>query len=262
MKKMFVIAIVMAATMTANLSAVGFLGTPTAEFGKGKWSLGYDYSYSSQDTSKEKAKYTIVGDETGTFKFNLRDFNLQRHYASIGYGLNDNWDVYFKLGVADLKSEGKDYELDSVWSINFDNDMAWGWGTRYTFLKQNKITWGAAIQMNWLDTESLSKDRNQKKKIYSFDSYDLLISAGPTIDMGGWKVYGGPFYYYLDGEYNYKLKDSGLLEYFESADLKADQNVGAFIGSVIKLSENLDWTVEYATTFDGWGVGTGIAWKF
>jgi len=48
MNRTNVMTLVMLATFGTSVFAVGFLGSPTAEIGQGKWSIGYDYSYSSQ----------------------------------------------------------------------------------------------------------------------------------------------------------------------------------------------------------------------
>lgn len=261
MKKMNVMAIAMLVVFGASAFAVGYLGAPTAEIGQGKWSLGYDYSYSSQDTDKVNARYDLIGVDAGPFKFNMKDFNLHRHYATIGYGLTEDWDIYAKLGFTDLKAQAKDYDINDQWGINFDTDFAWGWGTRYTFARQDNIAWGVALQMNWLDTESTWK-AGTRKGVYAIDSYDLLVSAGPTIDLSGWKLYGGPFYYYLSGDYDYKVKNAGVLEYIEKADIEESRNFGVFLGSIVNLSQNCNWSFEYATTGKGWGIGTGIAWSF
>lgn len=261
MNRTNVMTLVMLATFGTSVFAVGFLGSPTAEIGQGKWSIGYDYSYSSQKTDKVTAKFDVIGVETGTFPFKLKDFNLQRHYGVIGYGVTEDWDIYVKLGIADLKARGVDYDLPQVWSMNFDNEFAWGLGTRYTFFRQDNVTWGAALQMNWIDTQ-IGERFGTEKSQFTVDAFDLLASVGPTVDMGSWKVYGGPFYYYLNGDYDLKVKDAGALVYKEKADVKAARNWGAFIGSIINLGNNIDWTVEYATTGKGWGLGTGVAWKF
>ena len=267
MKKTLSLAIVMVVALGSSVLAVGFLGTPTAEIGQGNWSIGYDYSYSSQDTEKTRASFSIDGGTPDLFEFKLKDLNVQRHYATIGYGLTPDWDVYVKLGIADVKGQGKDFgtpgdpnDPGSDWGMNFDNKFAWGWGTRYTFARHDNIAWGAALQMNWLDTELTKRDGDSRDK-FTFDSYDLLISAGPTVDMGGWKVYGGPFYYYLNGEYKGTYERPGTTAN-EKADIRADRNWGGFIGSTVDLGHNLNWTIEYSTTGKGWGLGTGIAWSF
>lgn len=258
-------ALVMVVLGAANALAVGFLGSPNAEIGAGRWSFDYSYSYSSQDTDKQTANYDMVGIGSGTFKMKLKDFNLQRHYATIGYGLDENWDIYVSLGVADLKTQGKDYGDPNgfEWGMNYDNTFAWGWGTRYTFARQDNIAWGAAFQMNWLDTDLKKNYAGGDSNKYSIETYDILVSAGPTVDFGGWKVYGGPFYYYLNGDYENKYTNtSGALAYIEKSDIRADQNWGAFIGSIFDLGQNCKWTVEYSTTGKAWGVASGIGLTF
>ena len=264
MKHTPLLAIVMVVALGSGVLGVGFLGTPTAEIGQGNWSIGYDYSYSSQDTEKRTGVFWEDGFGEDTLNMRLEDFKVQRHYAVIAYGLTNEWDVYVKLGIANLKASKKDYDTDiSLYnpSMNFDTDFAWGWGTRYTFAQQDIITWGAALQMNWLDTEWKGTDGNNRLKA-DFDSYDLFVSVGPTVDLGGWKVYGGPFYYYLNGDYDLSITDDLGLWYTEKADIRADRNWGGFIGSTVDLGHNLNWTIEYSTTGKGWGLGTGIAWSF
>ncbi len=84
--------------------------------------------------------------------------------------------------------------------------------------------------------------------------------------MGCWKLYGGPFYYYLDGDFDLDSKEyeSGTLTGLckESADLEADSNFGGFIGAIFPLSKSMDWTTEFSATGDGWAIGTGLGWKF
>ena len=193
----------------------------------------------------------------------INDFKLQQHYAVLGYGLTEDWDIYVKFGIADLKAKKFDFgDPTFSWSINFDNNFSWGWGTRYTFFKQDNIAWGITAQMNWIDTDSTANIAPDHYK-WGFDSYDILIATGPTVDMGGWKVYGGPFYYYLKGDYDLKVYDgANLLYYTETADVRADRNWGGFVGSIVELGQNCKWTVEYSTTGKGWGIGTGIAWTF
>jgi hypothetical protein len=161
-------------------------------------------------------------------------------------------------------------------SPNFDNDFAWGWGTKLTFARQDKVAWGIALQMNFLDT-SWSRKETSQDDIYlrwernvDIKTWDLLVAVGPTIDMGGWKLYGGPFYYYLDGDYDYKEPGSwddgegGTGTWIEnySGDLEAESNFGGYVGAQIPLSEKCDFTTEVSLTGDGWAAGTGVIIRF
>ena len=93
-----------------------------------------------------------------------------------------------------------------------------------------------------------------------------LIAVGPTVDMGGWKLYGGPFYYYLSGDLDVKgtftAPGFGSSRWKASGDLEADSNVGGFVGGQFTLTGNCDMTTELSFTGDSWAIGTGIVWKF
>ena len=123
--------------------------------------------------------------------------------------------------------------------------------------------------MNWLDT-SLGYDTTSGGTVYKrtidFSTYDLLVAVGPTVDMGGWKLYGGPFYYYLNGDLDSKVTryDSGVLRFVdkESGDLRAKDNFGGYIGAQVDLTDSIVWTAEVSAIQNGWGFGTGIACKF
>jgi len=286
MKKMIMLWGLLVAIMSVSAFGAGFLGTPTAELEKGQWIVGYNYTYIEGDLEKTKmtgkgfadaameafieAEFDLVDVDTSfSTKLKIEDVKTQRHYATIGYGLADWWEVYFQLGFADVKAKSK-WEDDDEWEgFNFDNDFAWGWGTRITFYEQNNIRWGTSVQMNWLDTswdKKVSEGTVTYKDQLDYETYDLLIAVGPTADMGGWKLYGGPFYYYLSGDIDRKITitdtvlGSGGIKC--SGDLEADSNFGAFVGAQFPLTGNCDMTTELSFTGDSWAIGTGIVLKF
>jgi hypothetical protein len=233
------------AVMGVNAFGVGFIGTPTAELDAGQWNVGFNYTYLSTDL----ATTNMTG--SSSYKLEINDNNVQRYYGTIGYGLTDMWEAYVQLGLADVKSNTKVVGGTET-GYNFDNDFAWGWGTRYTFYEQDKVRWGASVQMNWLDT---CWDSGGVKVDYS--DYDLLVGVGPTVDMGGWNLYGGPFYYMLDGDLD--IKGAGMKW---SGDLEEDSNIGGFIGAQCTVMEKYDVTTELSFTGDGWAIGAGIAVPF
>jgi hypothetical protein len=225
------------AIISVNAFGVGFIGTPTAELDQGQWNVGFNYTYISTDLSS-----TTIGGS----KADLNDNNVQRYYANIGYGLTNMWEAYVQLGIADVKLNVKSGGSET--GYNFDNDFAWGWGTKYTFSEQGDVCWGATVQMNWLDTSGDNGGTN-----VDYSDYDLLVGVGPTVDMGGWKLYGGPFYYMLDGDLDYPTA---------SGDLEEDSNIGGFIGAKCTMMEKYDVTTELSFTGDGWAIGAGIAMPF
>jgi len=255
MKKMAVVLGLIVAMMSVNAFGVGFIGTPTAELDQGQWNVGFNYTYMSMDLAKTK-----MTEGPDSLKLEINDNNIQRYYAAGGYGLTDAWEAYVQLGIADVKAQSKE-EGEVSEGHNFDNDFAWGWGTRYTFYEQDNIRWGATLQMNWLDTSVDHKSADEKMQI-DYSTYDLLIAVGPTADMDGWSLYGGPFFYMLDGDLDAKITPTVGDTTKSSGDLEEDSNFGGFVGAQISLKENCDLTTELSFTGDGWAIGAGVAWAF
>jgi len=251
------------------LSSTSFalIGPPTAELDKGQWSIGYNYSYSTQDMDKANYHGFDTGGASSYGKFKIEDFKTQRHYATLSYGVTDFWEIYGSIGIADVKEDEKQYySSGSVgeFATNFDNDFAFGWGTRVTFLKGEKISWGAALQMNILDTswdESGVDVGGAWKDTFELEAYDLMFTVGPTVDMGNWKLYCGPLYYYFNGDYDYKSTYTGGVSK-ESFTVKPDGNFGGFVGAQIPVAQDLDLTAEASMVSGGYGLACGLEWKF
>jgi opacity protein-like surface antigen len=234
--------------------AVGFIGTPTPELGQGNWGVGFNYSYSSQDLDKK----SYTWDDGDVDKLKLKNFNTGRYYGSVGYGINDCWDIYAQLGFADVKTDGnQSWDGGGFdWGMNFDNDFAWGWGTKFCLANQGNVDWGAVFQMNWLDT-SFDGTVDGAEDEADIETYDILVAVGPTIDMGGWKLYGGPYFYYLNGDYD-EVWDGDKVK----SDLRND-DFGGYLGASFDLCPKSSLKIEYANNFnDNWSLGTGILFKF
>lgn len=246
MNRMAMLVGLLVAISSVSAYGVGILGTPTAEMDQGQWNVGFNYAYLSTDLDTTTVKGT-----DGSYKLEINDNNVQRYYGSIGYGITAMWEAYIQLGLADVKTRFKE-PGEPEFGLNWDNDFAWGWGTRYTFYEQDTVRWGVTVQMNWLDT---SWDDTDVTVDYS--DYDLLVGVGPTVDMGTWKLYGGPFYYMLDGDLDVKG-----IDFKESGDLQEDSNFGGFIGAQCTAMDNYDVTAEFSFTGSGWAIGAGITVPF
>ena len=281
--RLLVLGVVLVVVGLCASSVFAVIGPPTAGLSKGQWSGGFDYSYSRQglDTTKMKGtdnSYSVLGvlipGDSGPidpFRLKNKDLKTQRYYGTSGYGIDDWWELNLSLGIADVKDTSKIDEAGAQWfGINFANDFAWGWGTKITFARQDKVNWGVAVQMNWLDTsrsDTFSNGSHLYDRTMNLSTYDMLVAVGPTVDMGGWKLYGGPFYYFLNGDLDekYTRYDSGVLRAInkESGDISEKDNFGGYIGAQFELAKNLGMTVEFSSTGGGsYGLGTGITVKF
>jgi hypothetical protein len=258
-------------SFSAQTYALSFMGPPTAERNQGQWSVGYNYSYSVQDLDKVRQNWIMISDgattSTGEGRLRFEDLTVQRHYIGINCGFTDWWELYARIGLSDVKGDIHWFDDERKIGYDFDDDYAWGWGTKVTFKKSDTVAWGAALHLNWLDTSTAETvnipGSGPRRDTVTIDTYEVIFAVGPTIDMGGWKLYGGPFYYDMDGDYerhvNFFELDS--IER-EDAKIKEDGSFGAFAGAVMDLADNSDLTAEIFFTSDGWGFGAGIAHKF
>jgi hypothetical protein len=228
----------------------------------GQWSIGGDYAYSDMDLDTSKMKYTDSEGGPGKTPFDFPKIKTNFYYATLGYGLTDNWEVYGRLGMADIKGKDRFPAYSNEWEGgNFDNDFVWGIGLRYTFSQQDKVRWGVTANMNWIDT-SEGWTMGIEKETADFSGYDLLVAVGPTVDMGGWKLYGGPFFYMFNGDFDLKDTYPDSSWWKGSADVKENSSFGGYIGAAIPLAKNTDLTFEVAAISGGWGLGAGITVKF
>lgn len=243
MKKRYVLAIGLLCAMSSAVFGIDFKGPPAASLKAKKWSAGFIYS----QTERDMKLTNYVGEGTG-------EIESKRSYLGIGYGVTDYWEVDVRLGVAD--ADEKNVELPS--------DFAWGLGTKVTFSSTDNIDWGGLFQMNWIHTEDsgsysfakygLAAATNAKM---DFDIYEIQVAVGPTIKQPGWKIYGGPFFYFAGGDLRVT---TGGTEY--KFHVEEDSNFGGYIGASFDIGANTDLTVEVSGIREGWGLGTGITWKF
>jgi hypothetical protein len=255
MNKMIMLFGLLVAIMSVSAYGVGFIGTPTAELDQGQWNVGFNYTYISMDLDDTTVKY----DDGSTEKIKINDNKVQRYYGTIGYGLTKMWEAYVQLGIADVKADFEDSTGESS-GLNFDNDFAWGWGTKYTFYEQNNYRWGVSVQMNWLDTSWDASGVDWEDNV-DYESYDLIVAVGPTVDMGGWNLYGGPFFYMLDGDLDGSEIDMGV-PCKSSADLEEDSNFGGFIGAQCMVMDEYRVTTELSFSGSGWAIGAGVCYAF
>jgi hypothetical protein len=133
--------------------------------------------------------------------------------------------------------------------------------------------------MNWLnthmDTSSASGElggespyETDKTKV-DLTIYNLFVALGPTIDMDGWKLYGGPFFTYLSGEAKGRYTEVGFdgdADYTNvikgKGDIKSNDHFGGYIGAQCNVAQNCDFTMELCVTAEGWATGAGITWNF
>lgn len=216
--------------LSGTAMALGVLGPPTAGLKTGQWGVAAEYAFSDSDVDVEGV--TLDGLESNVF------------LGQIGYGISDDWEIYGLIGAAD-------HECGDLDPLDFGYDFAYGFGTKVTLAKDETLAWGALFEMGW---------RQGDDSLYGVsvdvDYYEIFVAVGPTWKAAeGVRIYGGPFFYMLDGEIDTSI--SGL-----SADLEEESNFGGYVGAEFDLCPNNALYVEYQFTGDMQTIGAGINWKF
>ena len=112
-KDLLLLAVVVVVGLSASAAlALAPIGQPTAGLKQGQWSAGFDYSYSTQGLKTTTLEGTCakVGDPivpTSTKLKFTKGLETQRYYGTIGYGIDDWWELNVSLGIADVKDTYK-----------------------------------------------------------------------------------------------------------------------------------------------------------
>lgn len=238
--------------------AMAPVGPPTAGLKAEQWSVGFDYAYTEIDFDVDwsSSHASGIADSEG------KDVKSDAYLARFGYGISDDWEFYGFLGIADARGEVEGSDI----SGDFDSghDFSGGFGTKWTFLKDEGLSWGLVYQMLWgqgddsgyADLTPLGFGSAEKVDL-NLESFDIVLAVGPTYEMGDWRIYGGAGLYYFDTDIEIRRLDTTVV------DGEADEAYfGGYIGAQFDLAENTFLSVEYFNAGDASGIGANIGWKF
>jgi hypothetical protein len=257
-KKMLVLVCV--AWMGAGAFAYSLLGPPTAELEKTtvindegedvshfENRHGYIFSYS---------KAAIEIDGVGR----VDDLKVTRNYYVWSVAFYENFNFSLLLGAASGESDKG--ELDDTQTGGFEGDTQFSWGFNFknTFYQGETVDWGVMGQMTWSSTEdSVDVSGVGPVDVEIDNAYDLQVAIGPVVDLGGWKLYGGAFYYMMDADLELSQPAFGLPA---SADVEESDSLGGFVGAQFDIKENLDLIVEYSMGKDSANIGLSLGITF
>jgi hypothetical protein len=247
-KRVFCAALLFFGLWQTRAVALETMAAPRASLDKGQFSVGLDYSFSKEDV-KVSGSYVSYGFSQDTLA--VKDAESKRYYFSVGYGVRDWLEGHVRIGVASADYDGDDLEF------NGDGKMAWGYGVKATFWQRKNLTLGGLAQMSWINTDGPGLGPQWEVE---YDAYEAQIAAGLTVDMGDWFIYGGPFYYMLEGDFDFDLNSPGDPRL--SADVEEESAVGAFVGTEFVFGEGLSFGLDYALTGDGFAIGAGFVLAF
>jgi hypothetical protein len=218
-------AVLAAVALTGSTAlALAPMGTTTPEVNAGQFLLGADYSWARTDVKVE--------DSSGHIRTNT-------YLAKLGYGICDEWEVYGRFGLGNVRAEDFAGHYES----------AGGFGTKVNFYKWEDFDWGVIYQMTWLYSRDDVSDVSVKMK-----PWDAEIAIGPTYKpCDCFSIYGGPYMEIMRG----KITALG-----ETARIN-NILIGVYLGTEVKLCQCSSVHVEMQfAQHNSFGISTGITYKF
>lgn len=235
MKRLCIAAMVIALTAGRSFGLT-FLGPPAAALEQGWSGVDLDYTFSEADINVDE--YGVRG--------SLEDVELSAGFARFGYGINDYWECFVRLGAA--VAEGT--------PIDGDVKFAGGVGTKTTLHKQENLRLGALFQVQWFKHKG-----NLSFAGYSgdaeIDTHEFQVAFGLTYELNGLRLYGGPFLHCVGGDFD--IKTPGQTHSF---DLEEESESGGYIGLTSEIGDYFDFCLEYQFTDEAYGVGIGTIRRF
>lgn len=245
MKRLALVIAIAAIFAMGSVVYAGQFGPPEPAAKEGKAALGIGYFYSS---AKLKPKNTV--------DFKEREANQNQTYLQLSYGIIKNWEVYFRVGGADIKVKKffDDPTITNVGPVNlkdslkpfgtigvkgvFDVTPSFGIGPflQASLYSSYKDEW-TLNELGWSDS-GYAKAKWKKP-------WDINLGISAQAKIGEVILYGGPAAYWNKAKAEQDIKNltagsSGI----DSTTYKEKNNVGGFAGVRVPLGKGLSIEVE------------------
>ncbi|MCK4818586.1 hypothetical protein KA005_22640, partial [bacterium] len=208
---LFVFTLMIVSVSNPVVLALSPMGPPKALLGQDRWEVGIEYGHQTMDL---EAIGTIQDIQPGLTvsrkgRHNIDDLKSNIVMGRAGYGINDNWDAFVRLGVTDAQSDIERIFPDGATPDEYDGfdgsfGLAWGFGTRATFWQDDEVCWGGLFQVTWLEPGDSSIGMSDDP-VFSGDAeidiWEVQIAVGPTLRVDeDFRIYGGPFLHFVNGD--------------------------------------------------------------
>lgn len=252
------------------------MGPPKALLGQDRWDLGIEYAHQSMDLEAVGLVQDIQPGLTVTRKdkHNIDNFKSNIILARAGYGINDDWDAFVRVGVVDAQADIERTFSDGAPSFDykgFDGSFgfAWGFGTRATFWQDEEVSWGGLLQITWLEPGDSSISQSGDPNFSGngeIDIWEVQIAAGPTWRADeNLRIYGGPFLHFVNGDLDYRGRTVDMgdeIRVKATGDIEEKSQFGGYVGAHLDVDQNTFCSLELQFTSDVWGIGLGAARRY
>ena len=259
---------------SSNVFAMDMLGPPTAELEKGMFRVGADYSFSNMDLELIEGEGSVYFDNELWYEGDIesviiKDFKVNTLYATVGYGIFENYEAFIRMGTAKATFGDALLEEDEEFDSNFN--LAVGGGIKATVYEGFNLKVGGVIQVNWTaldgDLDSSSWEVPQPHYV-EMSTTEMQLAMGVTY-MYSSRVsfYGGPIVHFISGNFDYEFSrfraDIGLTETPEYAwEISEGPTYGGYIGAQIKIVKNSSANIEYQQTSNANVFGVNVMMRY
>lgn len=251
------------------------IGSPAGTLKRGQFGIGADYSFSDMDF-KAKGRSTlttynvssgdIIGIQSQKQRLSLDGVKVHKAYANLGYGITDSLEAFLRLGAANAE-----------WRDDGDTHFSFGLRTGITLYQKDALKLDALVQYSWAESrfDSLPLTTVIGGTPYplvtsgKLSIQELQIAIGPTYDLTkSISIYGGGFFHFVDGKLNLKGRTSttgipGIGYYLDSSyDIDQVSELGVYIGTKIKTTNNIFYSIEYQHTASADAIAMRLLWIF
>jgi len=256
----------------SNVFALDLMGPPVNELEKGMFRGGIDYSSSTMELKliEGQSSVHINGEFYGRSiveSITIEDFKVNTLYANVGYGIDENYEVFLRMGVANATFG------DSLWeeSEEFDNkyNFAISAGAKATFYEGFDWKIGGIFQINLteLDGEIDSSTWTiPQPQFVGISSTEMQIAIGAKYMRTDWlSLYGGPFLHFISGDFDYKFTRITEFDFITgrfSWEFNEGPTYGGYIGAQIEIAKNYFANIEYQQTSNADVIGANIMMRF
>ena len=285
-KKIALLAVALMIVAVSNSAVLALvpMGPPKALLGQDVWDIGIEYTSNKMDLEAVGKVSEIQVDPRYVSpsikgKHKIEDLKSNIVMGKAGYGINDNWDAFVRLGLAEAKGDIEqilpEQAIPDMYK-GFDGSfgLAWGFGTRATFWQDEELSWGGLFQITWQEPDdssiSLAGD-SEFSGDAEMEIREVQIAVGPTWRVEDTiRIYGGPFLHFVNGDLDISGKTTlesisgDDLEILTKAkgDIEEESQFGGYVGAHLDVDENTSCFIECQLTGDAWGIGIGAARRF
>jgi hypothetical protein len=265
------LALIIVGLSGSHAFALDLMGPPSAETEKGMLRGGVEYSFSKIDLDLIEGKATVFRDKAllgsgPVDSITINNFKVNTLYATIGYGILENYELFMRMGTANAKFG------DSLWEEGEDfdsnNNFAIGGGFKATFYKGFDWKVGGVFQINRAELDGEVKSSSwviPQPQLVDISSTEIQIALGVTyLWSSRVSVYGGPFVHFISGDFDFKFTritntiDTGKFSW----EFNEGPTYGGYIGAQIKLLDNSYVNIEYQQNSDAEFYGAGLMFRF